>query len=102
MYVVIFRATVRDLGGDYGATARAMRDRAIGEFGCTAFVSATEGEQEIAISYWPDEASIRRFRADLEHRAAQERGRSTYYRAYAIEVAKIERAYGWPPPPARE
>ncbi|MFO0670090.1 MAG: antibiotic biosynthesis monooxygenase [Polyangiaceae bacterium] len=96
MYVVIFRAHARDLGGDYGARAQGLRERAITEFGCIRFVSACEGDLEIALSYWPDEESIRRWRADLDHRGAQEAGRHTYYRDYDIEVAKVERAYGWP------
>lgn len=96
MYVVIFRATVRTLDAEYSATAARMRDVAMKEYGCTEFVSASEGDLEIALSYWPDLESIAAWRRNLEHQAAQELGRERWYRSFAIEVVKVERAYAWP------
>ncbi len=94
MYVVIFRAKIRELDAEYGTTAARLRDTALRDFGCTEFIAATEGDEEIALSYWPDTASIARWKAHLDHRAAQEAGRTRWYRSYRIEVTRIERAYG--------
>lgn len=96
MYVVIFRATVRALDADYLATAQRLRALAHEEFGCLAFHALTEGDQEIALSYWPDLASIRAWREHPEHRAAQARGLAQWYREVHVEVAEVQRAYARP------
>lgn len=94
MYVVIFRAKVGAFDAEYHATAHHLRETALRDFGCVEFVAMTEGDQEIALSYWPDAESIRRWKAHLDHRAAQEAGRRRWYADYRVEVARIERAYG--------
>lgn len=93
--IVVFRARAAEMDEDYLPTAMRMRDKAIAEYGCTEFVFAsTPDGEEIALSYWPDEASIARWRQDLEHQAAQKQGRERWYASYRIEVAGIQRAYG--------
>lgn len=59
MFIVIFRARVRQLDDQYFQTATRMRELAMAKFGCLDFHAVTEGDEEIALSYWPDEASIR-------------------------------------------
>ena len=46
----------------------------------------------ITVSYWKDEASIKAWKADEEHRAAQEAGKKTWYSKYHVRIAKVERA----------
>jgi hypothetical protein len=48
MWVVIFRAQVRQLDDDYGRTAQRMRELALTQFGCLAFHAVTEGSEEVA------------------------------------------------------
>ena len=93
MFVVIFRAQARDLDAEYSAMAAQMRELALTQFGCLDFSAATEGDQEIAVSYWPDEASIRAWRADPEHLAAQQLGRERWYADWSVQIAEIGRAY---------
>lgn len=50
----------------------------------------------ITVSYWKDEESIRRWKADMEHRVAQAKGKATWYSRYEVRIAKVERAYGFP------
>ena len=70
--IVIFRAHARTQDENYRATALRMRDKAIAEYGCTEFVFAvTPDGEEVALSYWPDEASITRWKHDLKHQAAR-------------------------------
>jgi heme-degrading monooxygenase HmoA len=93
MYVVIFRARVRAFDPDYFATAARMRELALAQFGCLDFHAVTEGDSEVALSYWPDEAAIRAWRAHPEHLLAQQAGRDRWYTSYSVQVAEITREY---------
>jgi heme-degrading monooxygenase HmoA len=57
------------------------------------FVAATEGKQEIAISYWKDEPSIVKWKKDAEHTLAQDLGRKKWYQSYIVQVVEIKREY---------
>ena len=96
MYAVIFRAQVKHLDEYYGATARQLRERALAEFGCLEFVSCCEGDQEIAISYWPSLAHIQCWKEDLAHLQAQAKGTSDWYSSYQVEILELKRRYGQP------
>lgn len=93
MFVVIFRAKVKRLDTEYAAMAQRMRELAFKEFGCMDFVSLSEGDEEITLSYWPDEDSIRRWRLHPEHMRAQQLGKEKWYASYSVEVATIQRSY---------
>ncbi|NND66665.1 MAG: antibiotic biosynthesis monooxygenase [Halioglobus sp.] len=93
MFAVIFRAAINELDDDYEATAANLRDLAMAQYGCVDFVSHSDGEHEIAISYWQSEAAITSWRADPVHREAQQRGKEQWYKGYSVEVVRIERAY---------
>ncbi len=93
MYVVIFRAQVRAFDAEYFAMATKMRELALSKFGCLDFHAVTEGDQEVALSYWPDEASIRAWREHPEHVVAQKAGRERWYVSYTVQVASITREY---------
>lgn len=92
-FVVIFRATARELDAEYSATAARLRELALTQFGCLEFVAVTEGNQEVALSYWPDEASIRAWKQHADHLMAQQMGRERWYAHYSVEVAEVRRAY---------
>ena len=49
----------------------------------------------ITVSYWRDLESIRRWKAQSEHAAAQKMGRDAFYRSYRLRIAKVEREYGF-------
>lgn len=93
MYVVIFRAKVRRLDGEYAKVAARMRELALGQFGCLDFQSVAEQGDEIALSYWPDEASIQAWKAHAEHALAQQLGKARWYHSYIVQVAQITREY---------
>jgi heme-degrading monooxygenase HmoA len=93
MYAVIFRAEIRELDDEYAAMAARMRDLAFREYGCLDFVTCTEGNHEVALSYWDDEEQIHRWKQNAEHLVAQEKGRSRWYRAYSVEVVEVLRSY---------
>lgn len=89
MYVVIFRAEIAGLDERYSDMASALRERAMTSFCCLDFHAVSEGNKEIALSYWPDLESIEAWRQDAEHLAAQKLGRAKWYRHFSIDIAKI-------------
>ena len=93
MYVVIFRAKIRSLDAEYSSTAKRMRELALQEFGCLEFIALTEGDEEVALSYWPNTDAITAWKNHPEHRDAQQRGRERWYASYSVQVAEIEREY---------
>ena len=93
MYVVIFRAKIRRLDDEYAKVAARMRELALGQFGCIEFHAAAEGSDEIALSYWHDEQSIRAWKSHSEHVLAQQLGRESWYESYIVQVAQITREY---------
>jgi len=94
MYAVIFRAEIIGLDKEYTRVAERMRELALAEYGCIEFVSATQGSEEIAISYWENEDQIRKWRSNSEHVLAQELGRSKWYESYKVQVVEVIREYG--------
>jgi heme-degrading monooxygenase HmoA len=96
-YAVIFTSqrTVPDDG--YAATAEAMFELAKKQPGFLGAESARGPDGfSITAAYFRDEASIRAWKENTEHLAAQAKGKSGWYSRYQIRVAKVERAYTGP------
>ncbi|TNC79993.1 MAG: antibiotic biosynthesis monooxygenase [Oleiphilus sp.] len=93
MYVVIFRAKVKHQGQDYQETAERMRELAMQNYRCLDFISMSEGDEELSLSYWPDAEAIQRWRQDPEHKKAQAMGEKYWYESYQIEVSEVKRHY---------
>lgn len=93
MFVVIFRAKVRQTDNEYTQVAARMRELALNQFGCLEFTAVTEGQDEVALSYWPSEAHIRAWKTHSEHVLAQQLGRERWYESYTVQVAEITREY---------
>jgi heme-degrading monooxygenase HmoA len=51
--------------------------------------------RELTVLYYRDAESIAAWKQHPEHLEAQRRGREQWYADYHIEVAKVERAYGF-------
>ncbi len=91
MYAVIFRAEIKELDDDYAATAQRLRALAMSRYQCIEFVSCTEGSSELAVSYWPSREAILAWRDDPEHQAAQQLGKSRWYRSYQVDIVEVLR-----------
>ncbi|WP_207063693.1 antibiotic biosynthesis monooxygenase [Motiliproteus sp. SC1-56] len=89
MYAVIFKAKIKTLDSSYSTTAARLRELALAEYGCTEFTACTEGQQEIAISYWPSLAHIKAWGQDPEHRQAQALGKAKWYESYQVQITQI-------------
>lgn len=93
MYAVIFRAQIKNLDPLYSETAEKLRDLALSQFGCLEFYALTEGDREVAISYWPDLESIHIWKQHSEHLVAQQVGRERWYSHYHIQVVNVLKDY---------
>jgi heme-degrading monooxygenase HmoA len=98
MHVVIFEVEPKEEGRDaYFALAAGLRaelEKIDGFISVERFQSLTNPGKVLSLSVWRDEASLARWRAHAEHRAAQERGRAALFRDYRIRVAEVVRDYG--------
>lgn len=93
MYAVIFKAITGVQDDEYLQTVATMRELAFNKYGCIDFIAVTEGNQEIAISYWHNEQDIQNWHQDSKHQLAQKLGRSKWYKSYCVEVLELKRQY---------
>ena len=99
-YAVVFASVARGLTENerrlYDAMASRMVERAKGMQGFLGVDSARGGDGiGITVSYWESEDAIAAWKADSEHAEARALGRSDWYAAFTLRVAKVERAYGF-------
>lgn len=93
---VIFTSLRTEQDAGYGVTAERMLELAAEQPGYLGVESARgEDGLGITVSYWQDEASIRHWRENAEHKLAREGGRRDWYEHFAVRVARVERAYGF-------
>lgn len=92
-YAVIF--TSRRAGDSgYAETSVRMNELAAQQPGFLGIESVREGDGVgITVSYWRDLESIRAWKANAEHRIAQERGKTEWYSEYITRVCKVEYDY---------
>lgn len=95
-YAVIFASQRRaedDAG--YAAMAERMVELAAREPGYLGVESARGGDGfGITVSYWATLEDIARWKAQAEHRIAQETGRARWYEHYELRVVQVLRGYG--------
>ncbi len=89
MFAVIFRAEIVGVDKTCSEMAAKMRNLALDKYGCSEFISVTEGGKEISISYWETQEQIQAWKQDTDHKLAQEFGRSKWYKSYKVQVVEI-------------
>lgn len=55
----------------------------------------TPGGLGIIVGYFRDAEAIEEWHGDMEHRAAQKKGRESWYESYTVHVTRVERSYGF-------
>ena len=94
-YAVIFSSRRHEGDQGYDQTAARMVELAAAQPGFLGIESARDAEGfGITVSYWASEEAIAAWKAQAEHRLAQEHGRQRWYAHYELRVARVERAYG--------
>ena len=96
-YAVIFSSTLSDNATGYEEMAGRMVELAEEQNGFLGVESAARTSEGfgITVSYWRDLESIKKWKAQSEHAAAQRMGRDAFYRSYRLRVARVERDYGF-------
>jgi heme-degrading monooxygenase HmoA len=92
-YAVIFSSHRNDDLEGYAETAARMIELAAEQPGFLGVESVRE-DLGITVSYWSDLESIKRWKAQAEHRLAQQMGMDKWYSSYKTRIALVERDYG--------
>jgi heme-degrading monooxygenase HmoA len=79
---------------DIAASLRPELERIDGFLSIERFQSLTIEGKYLSLSFWRDEAAVRRWREQVEHHAAQAKGRREIFADYRIRVAAVARDYG--------
>ena len=94
-HAVIFASTASDDTQGYAEAAARMIELASGQPGFLGVDSARSDGVGITVSYWHTEADVRAWKEHAEHTVIREMGRTRWYDAYELRVARVERGYGW-------
>lgn len=99
MVIVLFWSRMRDdltpeVQALYQRTLARMRELAESSPGFVSHktYTAVDGER-VTIVAFDSRQSLAAWRDNTEHRAAQELGRSTFYRDYRVQVCAVDREY---------
>jgi heme-degrading monooxygenase HmoA len=92
-YAVIFTSTRAGDEG-YAETSERMNELASEQPGFLG-IESVRGDDGlgITVSYWTDLESIRAWKANAEHRIAQQRGKREWYSDYVTRVCRVEYDY---------
>lgn len=97
MIVVVFEVTVRPGVGqryfDLAAELRPALERIDGFISIERFESLATPGKYLSLSFWRDEAAVRRWREHGDHEAAQVLGKKEIFADFRISVADVVRQY---------
>lgn len=94
-YAVIFSSRRQGEDAGYADMADHMVALAAQQPGYLGIESARDAQGfGITVSYWRSLEDIAAWKANAEHRQAQALGRSRWYGAFELRIARVERAYG--------
>ncbi|WFE28795.1 antibiotic biosynthesis monooxygenase [Solwaraspora sp. WMMD791] len=98
-HLVVFTSRLsHDDPQGYADTARRMLELAAAQPGFLGVDTARGADGlGITVSYWRDESSIAAWHRQVEHQAAQDAGRARWYASFTVHVARVDRAYRFPP-----
>jgi heme-degrading monooxygenase HmoA len=93
-YAVIFTSVRTEGDNGYTEMADRMVELARQQDGFLGVESA-RNEIGITVSYWRDLECIKKWRENMEHSVAREKGRKEWYQSFKVRIAKVERDYGF-------
>ena len=93
-YAVIFSTLRTDINDGYEDTALKMEELAKQQDGYLGIESA-RNELGITVSYWKNIEAIIKWKNNVEHSIAREKGRALWYKKYQLRICKVERDYGF-------
>lgn len=92
-YAVIFTSSRTEGDQGYSDMASTMTELAEQQPGYLGMESARDSVG-ITVSYWSDLESIKQWKANSEHQAAQSSGKELWYSDYKVRICKVEWDYG--------
>lgn len=97
MYAVIFEVFIaRDKKDEYLKIASILKEQLINQKGFISverFQSLVDEKKLLSLSYWEDEEAILNWKKNLDHMAAQRKGRDSIFEDYNINVTEVKRSY---------
>ncbi len=93
-FAVIFTSLRTDGDSGYAAMSELMESLAKEEPGFLGIESARSG-LGVTVSYWDSLESVARWKENMQHLVAQQRGRESWYCRYRVRICQVERDYGW-------
>ena len=93
-YAIVFTSVKSENDEGYNEMAIKMEELAKQQSGFLGMESARE-QLGITVSYWSSLEDIQKWRVNLDHIEAQQKGKSTWYKDYKVRIAKVERDYGF-------
>lgn len=98
MIAVIFEVQIKEgKQEEYLQIAATLREHLVnidGFISIERFASLSEEGKLCSLSFWEDDASIRKWREFDMHRLAQEKGKAEVFADFRIRVAEVVRDYG--------
>ncbi|GLX77349.1 antibiotic biosynthesis monooxygenase [Thalassotalea insulae] len=99
MIAVIFEVEIKNQENkaQYFERAAELKDILLkmpGFISIERFQSVASANRYLSLSFWQDEASVKGWRQQMIHRAAQQQGREQLFEDYRIRVANVMRDYG--------
>jgi heme-degrading monooxygenase HmoA len=79
---------------EHAARLRPLLDQVDGFISIERFQSLAAAGKLLSLSFWRDEAAVRAWRENAEHRATQAVGRAGIFDHYRLRVASVQRDYG--------
>ncbi|MED1863836.1 antibiotic biosynthesis monooxygenase [Fictibacillus nanhaiensis] len=90
-YAVIFASQRTEGDGGYGKMADKMVELASKQEGFLGVESARDEGLGITVSYWESIEAIREWKENSAHQVAQDKGKTEWYKNFALRVCKVER-----------
>ncbi len=91
-FAVIFTSTHHELDADYAGLDEILMDKARTLGGFLGMDSA-RSEFGISVSYWESLEAIQRWKQDMDHIEAIQKGIAKWYERYNVRICKVERNY---------
>jgi heme-degrading monooxygenase HmoA len=90
---VIFSSQRTEGDNGYGEMADKMVELASKQKGFLGVESARDEGLGITVSYWDSLESIKKWKENTAHKVAQGKGKSIWYKNFALRVSKVERQH---------
>jgi len=93
-YAVIFSSIRGNDDEEYHIMAKKMDELAMLQSGYLGFETARD-MVGVSVSYWESLEAIQKWKQNIAHLEAQEKGKSQWYKNYKVRVALVEREYSF-------